>query len=45
MKTQSVHMNPYVEGIYGFHQVRTLLRFVLDAGDICDLEVVELEGR
>ena len=44
-KIQSLHMNPGAAGIYGFHQVRTLLRFVLDAGDIRDLEVVELGKR
>jgi predicted phosphodiesterase len=44
-KIESLHMNPGAAGIYGFHQVRTLLRFVLDAGDIRDLEVIELGGR
>jgi hypothetical protein len=44
-KIQCLHMNPGASGIYGFHQVRTLLRFVLDAGDIRDLEVIELGGR
>ena len=41
-KIQCLHMNPGAAGKYGFHQVRTLLRFVLDAGDIRDLEVIEL---
>ncbi len=44
-KIQTLHMNPGAAGIYGFHQVRTLLRFVLDAGDIRDLEVIELGKR
>ena len=44
-KIQSLHMNPGASGIHGFHQVRTLLRFVLDAGDIRDLEVIELGKR
>lgn len=35
-------MNPGAAGKFGIHRVRTLLRFVLDAGDIRDLEVVEL---
>lgn len=35
-------MNPGAAGKYGFHNVRTLLRFTLDNGDIRDLEVVEL---
>ena len=41
-KIQCLHMNPGAAGKYGFHKVRTLLRFVLDAGDIRDLEVIEL---
>lgn len=41
-KLECLHMNPGAAGKYGFHQVRTLLRFVLDAGDIRDLEVIEL---
>ena len=44
-KIQTLHMNPGAAGIYGFHKVRTLLRFVLDAGDIRDLEVIELSER
>ncbi len=44
-KIQTLHMNPGAAGIYGFHQVRTLLRFVLDEGDIRDLEVVEMGNR
>ena len=41
-KLGSLHMNPGAAGKYGFHQVRTLLRFVLDNGNIRDLEVVEM---
>ncbi|NLK71419.1 MAG: metallophosphoesterase family protein [Clostridiales bacterium] len=44
-KIQTLHMNPGAAGIYGFHQVRTLLRFVVDNGDIRDLEVIELGKR
>ena len=44
-KIQCLHMNPGAAGIYGFHQVRTQLRFVLDKGDIRDLEVIELGAR
>ncbi|HHT29288.1 MULTISPECIES: metallophosphoesterase family protein [Petrimonas] len=39
-----LHMNPGAAGKYGFHRVRTLLRFTLDRGDIRDLEVIEI-GR
>lgn len=41
-KIETLHMNPGAAGIYGFHKVRTLIRFVLDKGDIRDLEVIEL---
>ncbi|MDL2322588.1 metallophosphatase family protein [Bacteroidales bacterium OttesenSCG-928-A17] len=35
-------MNPGAAGNFGFQQVRTLLRFVIDGKDIKDLEVIEL---
>lgn len=44
-KIGTLHMNPGAAGLYGFHQVRTLLRFVLDSGNIKDLEVIELGKR
>ena len=34
-------MNPGAVGRHGWHKVRTLLRFTLDAGKIKDLEVIE----
>lgn len=37
-----LHINPGAAGKYGFHSVRTLLRFVLDNGDIRDLEIIEI---
>ncbi len=40
-----LHMNPGACGKHGFHQVRTMLRFVIDGGKISDLEVVELGKR
>lgn len=36
-----LHLNPGAAGISGFHQVRTMLRFVLDQGSIKDLELIE----
>jgi len=36
-----LHINPGAAGIQGFHNVRTALRFVIDAGNIRDLEVGE----
>ena len=40
-----LHMNPGAAGKKGFHKVRTMLRFVLDKGEIKDLEVIELGKR
>lgn len=41
-KLECLHINPGAAGIYGFHKVRTILRFVLEDGNIKDLEVIEL---
>ncbi len=38
-------MNPGAAGIYGFHQVRTMLRFEIVSGKIQNLEIVELGKR
>ena len=40
-----LHMNPGACGKHGFHQMRTMLRFVIDGPDIKDLEVVEIGKR
>ena len=40
-----LHMNPGAAGKSGFHQVRTLLRFVIAGKDIKDLEIIELGNR
>ncbi|MGB5667684.1 MAG: metallophosphoesterase family protein [Maribacter sp.] len=40
-----LHMNPGACGKQGFHQVRTMLRFVIDGEEIKDLEIVELGKR
>lgn len=40
-----LHMNPGACGKHGFHQVRTMLRFVIDGDTISDLEVIELGKR
>lgn len=37
-----LHINPGAAGIYGFHKVRTLVRFSVDNGVFKDLEVIEL---
>ena len=40
-----LHMNPGACGKNGFHQMRTMLRFVISGKDIKDLEVIELGKR
>lgn len=43
-KYNCLTMNPGAAGKYGFHQVRTLMKFVLDEGNIRDLQVIELSS-
>ncbi len=40
-----LYLNPGAAGREGFHKMRTLLRFTLDAGKVKDMEVVELGLR
>ncbi len=40
-----LYMNPGAAGRQGFHRMRTLLRFDLEAGNIKNLEVIELGKR
>lgn len=40
-----LYMNPGAAGRQGWHQVRTLLRFGLEAATVKDLEVIELGRR
>lgn len=40
-----LHINPGAAGINGFHHVRTAVRFVIDNGEIRDLEVGEWARR
>lgn len=42
-KYDCLHINPGAAGIYGIHQVRTLIRFVLDNGNIRELEIIEMK--
>ena len=37
-----LHVNPGAAGKYGFHKVRTLVRFTIDKGSFSDMEVIEL---
>ena len=36
-----LHINPGAAGEYGFHKVRTAVRFVVDGADLRDMEVGE----
>jgi len=36
-----MHLNPGAAGKYGFHKVRTMLRFEMDDGQLKNLEVIE----
>jgi len=40
-KNNLIHFNPGAAGKYGFHKVRTMLRFDMDNGEIKNLEVIE----
>ncbi len=40
-----LHMNPGACGVHGFHQIKTVLRFVIDKDQIKDLVIIELGNR
>ncbi len=40
-----LHINPGACGIHGFHKVKTMVRFTIEADKIKDLEVIELGER
>ena len=44
-RIKTLHMNPGAAGIYGFHQVMTMLRFEINADKIEKLEVVEFAKK
>jgi putative phosphoesterase len=44
-KLNLLHMNPGACGIYGFHHVRTMLRFEIDGDKIQNLEIIELAKK
>ena len=44
-KLQCLHINPGAAGVYGWHQVRTLVRFVIDGKEIKNCEVIELGSK
>ena len=44
-KYNFLHVNPGACGNYGFHKVRTIVRFTIDNGKITEMDVVELGKR
>ena len=44
-KYSCLHMNPGACGHHGFHKIRTILRFRIEANQVKDLEVIELGLR
>lgn len=44
-KLNLLHINPGAAGKHGFHKVRTMIRFELDASEIKNMEVIELAKR
>ncbi len=40
-----IHINPGAAGVHGFHKMKTIIRFKIEAGKIFDLEVIELGLR
>ncbi|MFD1293477.1 metallophosphoesterase family protein [Lutibacter holmesii] len=44
-KLNLLHMNPGAAGKHGFHKVRTMLRFEINADKISNLEIIELAKR
>ncbi len=44
-KLNLLHLNPGAAGKHGFHNIRTMLRFEINKGNIEKLEIIELEKR
>jgi len=42
---EHLHVNPGASGVHGFHQMRTAVRFSIDAEKISQLQVIELGKR
>lgn len=40
-----LHMNPGAAGKHGWHKIRTLIRFVIEAKEIKDCKVIEIGSR
>lgn len=37
-----LHINPGAAGIYGFHAMRTMVRFIIEGNDIRNMDVIQL---
>jgi putative phosphoesterase len=44
-KLNLLHINPGAAGNYGFHKVKTLIRFCIDKEKITNLDVIELGNK
>ena len=44
-KLNLLHINPGAAGKYGFHTIRTIVRFKIDNENFTDLEVIELSDK
>ncbi len=44
-KHDHLHINPGACGNHGFHHMKTIIRFSIDAGEVKDMEVIELGLR
>lgn len=44
-KLNLLHINPGAAGKHGFHKIRTMIRFELEAATIKNMEVIELATR
>lgn len=44
-KMQLLHINPGAAGKYGFHKIRTMVRFEITNSEIKNLEIIELQTR
>ena len=44
-KLNLIYINPGAAGVKGFHNIRTMVRFVIDKKEIKNLEIIELGPR
>jgi len=44
-KLNCLHMNPGAAGIYGWHKVRTIIRFEINGNNMSNCQVIELGKR